>query len=287
MCKAPERPELALRSYYLNGLYIVFILLASLLLGNLNVSTDVDQVDASFPRYQACRLSPTTTQLIDALDDECPTKLTAACTTDSDANAAISQACIDSWSSENGTLAKRTDSATADNLLDQLAECDSVANRTAECFLFSSGSYSNKSFVPMAADKDDADALVHLTNISISLVVINVVLLIHSILIHFEWMYGMDFHLFGSPVFSVVHAGLFAAIIGLASAPHAQVVPNVYFGDINLLLLGLVGLVITLIDALLVNLTVWVCCKKIHWFRVWDFRDRCCPGTVATDLASL
>ena len=280
MCKSPERPELALRSYYLNGLYIVFILLASLLLGNLTASTDFGT--DTYARHQACRLSPTTMQLIDTLDAECPDKLTTECKDDSMSIHPISIACIDSWSSTNDTLASATSNKETHNLLDQLAECDSVANRTAECFPFSSGSYSNKLFVPVVHDKDDADTLVHLTNISISLVVINVVLLIHSILIHFNWMYGMDFHFIISPAFSVVHIGLFAAVIGLASAPHAQVVPNVYFGDINLIFVAIIGLAITLIDALLVNLTIWVCCKKKHWFRAWDFRTE--APAVATDL---
>ncbi len=281
MCKSPERPELALRSYYLNGLYIVFILLASLLLGNLTANTEVGT--DTYARHQACRLSPTTVQLIDILDAECPDKLTQECEAPSSTSDA---ACIDSWSHTNGTLDTTTSIKVTHshehNLLDQLADCDSVANRTAQCFTFSAGSYSNKVFSPMPVDKDEADALVHLTNISISLVVINVVLLIHSILIHFNWMYGMDFHFIISPAFSVVHIGLFSAIIGLASAPHAQVVPNVYVDGFNLVFVAIIGLVITLIDALLVNLTIWVCCKKKHWFRAWDFRTE--APAVATDL---
>lgn len=267
-----ERPELAVRTFYLNGLYIVFILLASLSLGNLNTSAKVG--DVAYYRYQACRLSPTTKQLIYTLDDACPDMLTSICKAESDANAlTISTNCTSSWDwdHEGDMLAAATSTNSAKNLLDQLAECDSVANRTAECFPFSSESYSNKSFVAIDADKDDADALLHLTNISISLIVINVVLLIHSILIHFEWMIGMDYHFILSPLFSVVHIGLFGALIGLVSAPHAQAVPTVYFGAINLLTVAVVGLVITLIDALLVNLLIWVFRKDIKWFRYMEF----------------
>ena len=98
---------------------------------------------------------------------------------------------------------------------------------------------------------DQTNQLLQLFNISVAVVVINILLLLLSIATH--WGYGIRAHFMLQPVLSLINLGLFAGLVGWFNfsediSEDLNIDFNVYFEDYNPYVIAIVGLVAGILD---------------------------------------
>ena len=107
-----------------------------------------------------------------------------------------------------------------------------------------------------------------LNGIAIAVIVVNAILGIHSVIMHLfvdPKKSGAIFHFDYTWAFSLINVGLFAGIVGhLNSVTDIQsevnVDNNLYYGDVNLFLVAVAGVVISVLDMVGSNMIVCVLC---------------------------
>jgi len=107
-----------------------------------------------------------------------------------------------------------------------------------------------------------------LNGIAIAVIVFNVILGIHSVIMHLvrdPKKSGAIFHFDYTWAISLINVGLFAGIVGhLNSVKDIQsevnVANNLYYTDINLFSVGVAGVVLTVLDLVASNMIVYCLC---------------------------
>jgi len=139
--------------------------------------------------------------------------------------------------------------------------------RYTKCSL--DGSVGTNSTCP-GQTQGQSDQLLQLFNISVAVVVINILLLVLSIATH--WGYGIALQFMLQPVFSLVNLGLFSGLVGwfnfsdgISEDLNTQF--NVYFQDYNPYVVAIFGLVAGILD------TVVFTTLKFFYFK-----ERCDAG---------
>mgnify|MGYP001054938517 CR=1 FL=1 len=212
-----ENSHLAARTFYVNILYVVIVLLAALSVGTLspvdcneckvlNITDDDGPRTTTFPRYQSCKL--------------------------------------------NGS--------------------ESALAQEGTCIPFDAQSYApvvestvvtGYKFEPTVGDKEAADSLQVLFNISVAALVINSLLFVYSVGCHWGYMYGRQMFLQYRTLFSLTNIGLFSGLVGWLNSvdnidESFNLKNNVYFEDINMSAVAISGLVLCLLDILVANYVV-------------------------------
>ena len=132
------------------------------------------------------------------------------------------------------------------------------------------GSTGNSSSCPTLND-DQEYQLLQLFNISVSIVVVNVLCFIWSVATH--WGYGIETHFMVQWALSAVNLGLFSGLVGWYNASEglaeeANIENNVYFTDFNPYAVAIVGVVAGVLDLVLFNA-----------LKLGVFKARCDAGT--------
>tara|TARA_B110000285_G_scaffold235155_1_gene315204 strand:+ start:2673 stop:3416 length:744 start_codon:yes stop_codon:yes gene_type:complete len=118
------------------------------------------------------------------------------------------------------------------------------------------------------AAKDQLATMDALNGIAITVIVFNVIVGIHSVIMHFgkdPSKFGITYHFMFQWVISLVNVGLFAGIVGHLNSvediqSEANVANNLYYTDVNLFLVGVAGVVITVLDLVGSNMIVYFFC---------------------------
>lgn len=121
-------------------------------------------------------------------------------------------------------------------------------------------------------EDDQEHQLLQLFNISVSIVVINILCFVWSVATH--WGYGMDAHFMVQWALSAVNLGLFSGLVGWYNASEnlsvdANLENNVYFSDFNPYSVAIVGVVAGVLDLVVFN------ALKLGYFKA-----RCDTGSM-------
>lgn len=221
------------RAFYLNVLYVLFILLGSLYAATLNVGVEQGTgADAfSLPRYQVCKMGPTNPH-----------------------------------DTVNLTVAEANRVA---------AEKKNTDEPAATCLHFSGipdvegGEFK----IAPEADLELFDAQQQMFNIAVAAAVINALLFVHSVVMHWRG-FGISVHFMAQWLFSVINVGLFAGLVGwMGSVEHLNdennVANNVYFEDLNVYAVAVAGLVIAVLDLVGSNLVIYVACTAKRGYKCY------------------
>lgn len=227
------------RAFYLNVLYVLFILLGSLFAATLNgehTVTVTDGDDFGLPFYQACSLSP----VVDGESDDAKA-VTAQYTT-----------------KLSDKAAERKTAEDADEDRPDGACLELVGLPTEK----------DGDFDYHADQQALVDAQQTLFNIGIATAVVNALFFVHSVVMHWEG-FGISIHFMAQPVISVINLGLFIGLIanlGVAKDLNeaANVENNVYFDSMNVFAIALSGLIISAADLLGSNLVIFWACRDYN-----------------------
>jgi len=131
------------------------------------------------------------------------------------------------------------------------------------------GSTNNASACPKIND-DQEYQLLQLFNISVSIVVINILCFIWSVATH--WGYGIETHFMLQWALSAVNLGLLSGVVGWYNASEglteeANLENNIYFVDFNPYAVAIVGVVAGVLDLVLFNA-----------LKLGVFKSRCDAG---------
>jgi len=222
------------RAFYLNVLYVLFILLGSLYAATLNVGVnqDVSGVeDFSLPRYQVCKMGPTNTHET--------ANLTAA-----EAIRVAKEAADDDEPA--ATCLHFSGIPTAE---------DGEFNITPE------------------ADLELFNAQQQMFNIAVATAVVNALLFVWSVAMHWRG-FGISVHFMAQWVFSAINVGLFAGLVGWMGSvedlnEENNVANNVYFEDLNVYAVAVAGLVIAVLDLVGSNLVIYVACTAKRGYKCY------------------
>lgn len=229
------------RAFYLNALYVLFILLGSLFAATLNGERHIDVAggkDFSLPLYQACALSPVTGDGVAA----------------------------------NAEEAKYTDELVARKALAEAAEASDSDEPDRVCLAFVGlPTTEDGDFNIHAQQKDAFDRQQTLFNIGVATAVVNALLFAWSVIMHWKG-FGISYHFMLEPVFSILNLGLFAGLVGNLGGIEdlnleLNVQNNVLFENINVFAVGVVGLVIAALDLAGSNLVIYWACKS---YKCWS-----------------
>ena len=233
------------RAFYLNALYVLFILLGSLFAATLNGEHHVDVPantgngkDFSLPLYQACALSPVTGDGDEAKD------------------------LVKDYTDQ---LKVRADAAAAKEKADE-DEPDRV------CLAFVGlPTTEDGDFDIHPQQKDAFDRQQTLFNVAVATAVVNALLFGWSVLMHWKG-FGISYHFMLEPVFSIVNLCLFAGLVGNLGGiedlnMELNVDNNVLFENINVFAVAVAGLVIAALDLAGSNLVIYWACKS---YKCWS-----------------
>jgi hypothetical protein len=143
------------------------------------------------------------------------------------------------------------------------------AATTKGCIAIAGTEDADGNFVPTGDTATEQLATMGALNgIAIAVIVFNAILGIHSVIMHLfvdPKKSGAIFHFDFTWAFSLINVGLFAGIVGhLNSVTDIQsevnVENNLYYGDVNLFLVGVAGVVISVLDMVGSNMIVCVLC---------------------------
>lgn len=221
------------RAFYLNVLYVLFILLGSLYAATLNagVNQDVSGEDFSLPRYQVCKMGP------------------------------ISQADVANLSAAE-TVRAAKEAADED---EPAATCLHFTGIPTE----EDGEF----HITPEADKELFDAQQQMFNIAVATAVVNALLFVWSVAMHWrgfgisvhfmaQWVF--------SAINVGLFAGL---VGWMASVEHLNdennVRNNVYFEDLNVYAVAVAGLVIAVLDLVGSNLVIYVGCTAARGYKCY------------------
>lgn len=229
------------RAFYLNALYVLFILLGSLFAATLNGEHHVDVTngkDFSLPLYQACALSPVTGE---------------------------GDAATEKQEEYTAILTKRAQDVDAAEKADA-DEPDRV------CLKFGGLPTTEDGDFNIHKEQQDAfDRQQTLFNIAVATAVVNALLFGWSVLMHWKG-FGISYHFMLEPVFSIVNLGLFAGLVGNLGGIEdlnleLNVMNNVMFENINVFAVAVAGLVIAALDLAGSNLVIYWACKS---YKCWS-----------------
>jgi hypothetical protein len=241
------------RAFYLNIIYLILIILGTMAAGTLNAELkySVSGKEVTAPRYRRCFLNGT--------QDE----YTTAALPDS----MYGKGCIAIEGTEDAD-GKFTAGVTAKD-----ATCSvGTYNPTTEVCDDSAATLIPGISTEQAAEQTETaesqqEVMDQIFNISLAAAVINGLLFVHSIIMHFSSKFGIGMHFKFQWVFSIINLGLFAGLVGwLNSVKDIQeavnVDNNIYFVDVNLFLVAVFGVVLTTLDTIGSNLIVYVLCTS-------------------------
>jgi len=145
------------------------------------------------------------------------------------------------------------------------------AATTKGCIAIAGAEDADGNFVPTDdTAKDQLATMDALNGIAITIIVFNVILGIHSIIIQNvvdPKKFGIIFHFDYTWAISLINVGLFAGIVGhLNSVTDLQsevnIDNNLYYKPLNLFLVGVAGVVITVLDMVGSNIIVHCLCTR-------------------------
>ena len=222
------------RAFYLNALYVLFILLGSLFAATLNAPYEREGM-VTLPLYQTCALSPVT----------------------GEGTTAEAQA------------TKYTDELTAraDEAKNAEADGEDIPPRSCLTFL-GLPEKEEDDFAVEEWQQGAFDRQQTLFNIALATAIMNGLLFAHSVLMHWEG-FGISWHFMAEPVISVINLGLFAGLIGNLGGIEdlnlaLNVENNIMFEMLNVFALALVGLIIAGLDLIGSNLVIFWACKSYN-----------------------
>lgn len=137
------------------------------------------------------------------------------------------------------------------------------------CIAISGAEDVDGNFVPTDdAAKEQLATMDTLNGIAIAVIVFNVVVGIHSVIMHFgrnPEKFGITYHFMFQGVISLINVGLFAGIVGQFNSieniqSDVNVANNLYYIDVNLFLVAVAGVVITTLDLIGSNMIVYCLC---------------------------
>ena len=222
------------RAFYLNALYVLFILLGSLFAATLNAPYEREG-KVTLPLYQTCALSPVTGE--------------------GTAAEAYAQDATD-------ILKIREQNA-------KVAEEDDKEEPARSCLHFTGlpekeeDDFAVKEWQQGAFDRQQT-----LFNIALATAIMNGLLFAHSVLMHWEG-FGISWHFMAEPVISVINLGLFAGLIGNLGGIEdlnlaLNVDNNIMFEMLNVFAVALAGLIIAGLDLIGSNLVIFWACKSYN-----------------------
>ena len=230
------------RAFYLNLIYLLFILLGSLFAATLNAPYETTD-DVTLPLYQACALSPVT----------------------GDLESAEPKTWYDNYKTK---LADRQDDA-------KEAEKDGLDEPDRVCLNFARHYNEADEKYDEAPDwlKDAFDRQQTLFNTALATAIMNGLLFAWSVIMHWEG-FGLSWHFMLQPLFSVINLGLFAGLIGnlggIEDLTHVlNVENNIMFEMLNVFAVALAGLIIAALDLIGSNLVIYWACKS---YNCWPVR---------------
>lgn len=115
------------------------------------------------------------------------------------------------------------------------------------------------------AAKDQLATMDALNGIVIAVIVFNVMIGIHSVIMHFSEKFGISYHFMFQWAISMINVGLFTGIVAHMNSiediqSEVNVENNLYYTDVNLFLVGVAGVVITTLDLVASNMIVYCLC---------------------------
>ena len=225
------------RAFYLNLIYLLFILLGSLFAAALNAPYETTDA-ITVPLYQACALSPVTGDLE---SDEPKTW----------------------YANYKYELSERQEDV-------KEAEKDGLDEPDRVCLNFARDYNEKDEKYDETPDwlKDAFDRQQTLFNIALATAMLNGLLFAWSVLMHFNG-YGISYHFKAEPVFSVINLGLFAGLIGNLGGIEdlnlaLNVDNNIMFEMLNVFSVALIGLIIAGLDLIGSNLVIFWACKSYN-----------------------
>ena len=225
------------RAFYLNALYVLFILLGSLFAATLNAPYERED-KVTLPLYQTCALSPVT----------------------GEGTAAEAEA------------VKYTDELTARGLEAKDNEENDEDEPPRSCLKFLGlPATEEDDFAVEDWQQGAFDGQQTLFNIALATAIMNGLLFAHSVLMHWEG-FGISWHFMAEPVISVINLGLFAGLIGNLGGIEdlnlaLNVDNNIMFEMLNVFSVALIGLIIAGLDLIGSNLVIFWACKS---YKCWS-----------------
>ena len=120
-------------------------------------------------------------------------------------------------------------------------------------------------FHPIASQEDEFDLLQTLFNISVATAVVNALLFVHSVVMHYPNM-GIEYHFDLQWAFSIINIGLFAGLLGnllsIEIMSDWNQEENIYFKGLNIFAVVVAGLVIAMLDLVVSNIIIYRVCTK-------------------------
>merc|ERR1711865_199822 len=124
-------------------------------------------------------------------------------------------------------------------------------------------------FHPIAAQQDEFGLLQTLFNISVATAVVNALLFVHSVVMHYPNM-GIEYHFDLQWAFSIINIGLFAGLLGnllsIEIMSDWNQKDNIYFKDLNVYAVVVAGLVIAILDLVCSNVIIYLVCSKANGY---------------------
>ena len=230
------------RAFYLNLIYLLFILLGSLFAAALNAPYEREGM-VTLPLYQTCALSPVTGE----------------------------GASAEEYAQEATDILKiREQNA-------KVAEENDEEEPARSCLEFLDlPATEEDDFAVTDWQQGAFDGQQTLFNIALATAIMNGLLFAWSVLMHWE-NFGISWHFGAQPLFSVINLGLFAGLIGNLGGIEdlnlaLNVDNNIMFEMLNVFSVALAGLIIAALDLIGSNLVIFWACKSYNCWGPEDAR---------------